>query len=93
MTTKSDTKLIVRTTLEFPLELSKRLDLAARSRGIAKAVLIRTVLTDWLIQHTLSPTFAPPPLEVSPQAYEAGKQNSKGNAALNEIFGGPVLPK
>ena len=92
MTTKSE-KPIIRTTIEFPLELSKRLDLAARSRGIAKAVLIRTVLTDWLIQHTLSPKFAPPPLEVSPQAYEAGKLNKRGNEALNEIFGGPVLPK
>lgn len=83
---------VSRTTLEFPLELSRRLDIAARSRGIAKAVLIRTVLTDWLIEHTISPTFSPPPLEVSPAAYDAGRRNKDGNEALIRLFGESVLP-
>jgi len=81
-----------RATFEFPAELVARLDVASRARGIPKAVLVRTVLTDWLIQNTVAPAFAAPPLEASREAYAVGRgRGAAANAALADVFG--TLPK
>jgi hypothetical protein len=64
---------ITRKSIEMPKELNARLIVAARARGVSQAVLIRTVLTDWLIANTAMPTFNGPPLEASAEAYAAGR--------------------
>lgn len=79
-------KAIVRKTYEFPSELDARIKVASRARGVSESVLVRTVLTDWLINHTIAPTFQPPPLEVSAEAYAASRKLGTANAGIAAVF-------
>lgn len=73
---KARRKKIVRKSFEFHPELDARLKVAAAARAVTQAVLVRTILTDWLLANTAQPTFTAPPAEASPAARAAGRRGA-----------------
>jgi hypothetical protein len=63
---------VIRKSFDFPLELDARLKAAAHNHMMSEAVLVRTILTNWIIKN--QPEFKPPQEPVSQETVVAGKK-------------------